>query len=393
MAKNFNITLQTNILFGEGRIREIGEIAAAYGKKAMLVTCRWPEVQKNSFHEIIKIIECAGVEVILYDKATPNPTVDSIEEAADIARQEQVSIVIGLGGGSAMDTAKGVSLCYAHEGGIWQYTYVSDIQLPIYADKLLPVIAVTTTSGTGSQVTPYCVLQDPKRKIKTCVAANNAMIPRVAIVDPELMVTMPPHITAATGFDVFAHAFEAYTYENSNPFIEVLALKTIALAVQNLKSACSDGNNLEIRGNMAFADTMAGLCISMNNTTMPHDIGQAIVGKSPNIPHGISVAMVYPEYIAYALSGCIQKFAKIARIFNNGLCEESDQIAAAELKEQVISWEKAIGVYTSGNALGFSEEVKTEVIEETVRNCPFITDICKLTRGEIAELIERIWTQ
>lgn len=393
MLSTFQAELKANIRFGEGIVSQIGTIAAEYGKTVMVVTCPWPAVQAPKFEEILAFLKEAGLRVVLYDRACPNPTSSSIDEAAAIAREEHVDFFIGLGGGSAIDTAKGAALMFAHPGSVWEYSYAVNMPRSINAEILKPVIAVTTTSGTGSQVTPYCVLTNSELRIKSCVIANYAMIPTLSIVDPELMYSMPPSITASTGFDVFAHAFEAYLDGNATPLIETLALQAIELVAQNLVEVYKDGSNRQCRYKMAYADTLAGLCITMNNTTMPHDIGQAIVGKEPRITHGQSLAVVYPEYIKFLLPLAETKLAKVARLFDASLQKVEDSIAAAKLGDIIIEWQKELRIYASGKSLGLSEEVMSAVIEETSRTCAFITNTVGLNHEEISQMISRIWNQ
>ena len=392
MQDTFSFELQANVIFGNGSAARIGEIAARYGKKAMVVTCPWPDVQRETFNTVLKSLKDAGVSIILYDRACPNPTTTSIDEASGIGRDEGIDLVIGLGGGSAIDTAKAVSLGFAHEGGCWPYTYAVEKSLPIFPEKLLPVIAVTTTSGTGSHVTPYSILQNPELRRKTCIVATKSMIPTVAIVDPELMLSLPPYQTAVTGFDVFTHAFEAYVNDNSNPVIETLALRAIEITVENLIKVYKIGTDLSARYWMAFADTLAGICITLNNTTMPHDIGQAIVGKCPDLTHGQSLALVFPNYLECAMPIKVREFAKIARLFDPSVRDASDLQAAAELKSLVIQWMSDLKIYASGSSLGLPESVIDDVIEETMATCPFLTKLGK-SRGQVTEIIWDIWRQ
>ena len=392
MLEKFLADIRANIVFGTGTSDRLGEITKQYGNRAMVVTCQWPDVQKDAFTKLLHSLEIEGVETVLFDRASPNPTTTSIDEASAIARTEKIDVVIGLGGGSAIDTAKAVALGFAHEGGVWPYTYAAGDYLPIFPEKLLPVIAVTTTSGTGSHVTPYSVLQSPQLHRKTCVAITKEMLPVVSIVDPELVYSLPANQTAVTGFDVFAHAFEAYTHDNSNPIIEALALQTISITLENLHKAYKNGMDATARYNMAVADTLAGLCIALNNTTMPHDIGQAIVGKCPRITHGQSLAIVYPEYLNYALPLKEREFAGVARLFDPSLRDASNHNAAGKLKELIIKWMRELDIFASGSSLGLPDNIKDEVIDETMDVCSFISGL-GMSRNQVSDMINAIWYQ
>ncbi|MCL1854150.1 MAG: iron-containing alcohol dehydrogenase [Clostridia bacterium] len=382
-----------NVLFGEGSVASAGEVALRYGRTAMVVTCPWPDEQVPQFKRVLRILEDAGIRVVLFNRARSNPTSALIDEAGAIAREERIDMVIGLGGGSAIDTAKGASLCYAHDGGVWQYTYAVDDPYPIFPEKLLPVIAITTTSGTGSHVTPYAVLQNTKLRVKTAVIATKGMMPNVAIVDPEQVVSLPPYQTAVTGFDVFAHAFEAYVDDHSNPFVELLALHAIKIAARNLVSAYKDGTDKQARYNMAIGDTLAGMCITLNNTSMPHLIGQAIIGKRHEITHGQSLAIAYPEFVDCALPFYESEMAKVARLFSPTLKHVNDGEAASALKGILIAWQRELGILTSAAELGVSEEDKEAVLEETLRTCAFLTQKARQSRAQVSAMINRIWYQ
>ena len=223
--------------------------------------------------------------------------------------------------------------------------------------------------------------------------ATNAMIPAVAIVDPELMLSLPPYLTAVTGFDVFAHAFEAYVHDNSTPFIETLALRAIEITAENLVAVYKNGKNRQARYNMAYADTLGGMCIALNNTTMPHDIGQAIVGKYPGITHGQSLALVYPVYLDYAVLFSESEIAKLARIFDKSLAGVSDAVAASALKNILIKWQRELGILNSCDGLGIPEDLMDDVIEETMKICAFLTKKAGQGREQVAAIVNKIWHQ
>jgi len=246
-----------------------------------------------------------------------------------------------------MDTAKAIAVEATHPGTAWDYLF---FKTPPTA-KTLPIIAVSTTSGTGSQVTQVAVMTDTKTKTKSAIYST-FVYPKVAIVDPELMVTMPPHITASTGFDAFCHAFESYLHPAASPYTDMLALEAIRTVAKILPQVVKDGSSIEGREAMAWADTLAGLCIANAGVTLPHGIGMTISGHCPQIMHGESLAVTYPEFTRFTFSCAIRQFADMGRIFDPSLRNLPDEEAAARSCEVLDAFMKKIGMWLSLKGLG-----------------------------------------
>ena len=239
--KDFNYYQPTEIRFGQGRLNEIGEIVAQYGKRCLLVTVPSFPALEPVFQKVKDLLKEAGVDVAHFDGVIPNPTTASITAGADMAKQHKADVVLGLGGGSSMDSAKAIAVEASHEGTCWDYLWFRDTQP---TENTLPVIAVSTTSGTGSQVTQVAVVTNPAEKCKSAIY-NPLVYPKVAVVDPDLMLTVPEHITASTGFDVFTHAFETYIHCNASPYTDMMAVEAVSIVVENLPSLVKDGNDIK----------------------------------------------------------------------------------------------------------------------------------------------------
>src|ERR1035437_9763750 len=220
---NFENSVPVKVIFGFGKLETIGVHTKACGKKALIVTTG-PFFKENGLVDrIIGYLKAEGVDSEYYYAISPNPHLEEAQAGADFARQTGCDVVIGLGGGSAIDAAKCIAVAVAQGNDIWSYWMG---EKTIYA--ALPIIAVSTTSGTGSHITPYSVLTNPATNEKPG-AGSPLLFAKVAIVDPELMMTLPPKITAATGFDVLAHAIEAYTSIYATPFTELYCQKAISI--------------------------------------------------------------------------------------------------------------------------------------------------------------------
>jgi alcohol dehydrogenase class IV len=341
MINSFDHYNSTEVLFGCGRIKELGKIVAKYGKNCLLVTSPIiPETAKK-FFEASNILKKAGINVIHFDKVVPNPTTDGITEASILARSNKVDVVVGMGGGSPIDTAKAVAVEATHKGTCWDYLYFMKTQP---TEKTLPIIAVTTTSGTGSHVTRISVISNPKQKIKTALFSKY-IFPKVSIVDPELMLSMPKRLTAATGWDVFCHAFESYIINSTTPISEVLSLEAIKVVKQYLPIAVQNGTDIDARTYMAYADTVAGLAFSNIGTTLPHGISAALGGMFGYIMHGEALAVIYPEFMEFTYKSSIKKFATLARIFDEKISKTDDNSTAEKSIKLVIDFLKSIGLF------------------------------------------------
>ena len=256
--------------FGAGKLETIGEHVKAYGSKALIVTTGPFFKESGLIERIVGYLKEAGVQSEVFMDVSPNPHSDEADKGAQIVKSTGCDVVIGLGGGSAIDAAKCIAVGAAQGEPIWPY-WIGEKD--IYA--ALPIIAVTTTSGTGSHITPYSVITNTKTNEKPG-AGGDVMYPKVAIVDSELMATLPKKITAATGFDVLAHAIESFTSNDATPFSDLYAQEAIKLVGGYLKRAIDDGKDAEARDAMALADTYSGTAIAIGVITMLLVLGSII---------------------------------------------------------------------------------------------------------------------
>jgi alcohol dehydrogenase class IV len=379
----FNYFQPTEIHFGSGRIAEIAEVVGRFGKRCLLVTT--PPVGKlaDIYGRVINLLKDGGIEVAHFDGVVPNPTTDCITAGSKMAQDLNAQVVLGLGGGSSMDTAKAIAVECTHEGPAWDYRWCSETQP---AEQTLPIVAVTTTSGTGSEVTQVAVLTNTARKDKSAIY-NSIIYPKVAVVDPELTLTVPPSITAQTGFDVFTHAFESYLHPSASPYTDRMALEAIRLVTENLPTAIKDGNNLRAREGMAWANTLAGLCIANAGVTLPHGIGMTIGGYCPQVAHGQALAIVYPEFTRYTYPYAVAQFATMGRIFDPSLENETVEIAAEKSCQVLDAFLKEIDLWLSLERLGVTKE-EVALIADHSRVLPDYQNNPRVaTRDEIYEIL------
>lgn len=381
--KQFNFHQSTQILFGRGRIQELSEIVIKYGKRAMLVTGPVPALEKQ-YNTIKSMLTNAGVELVHYDGVIPNPTIETISAGAIIAKEFGAEVIIGLGGGSSMDAAKAISVEATHEGTCWDYLFYKSPQPD--RDRLLPVIAVTTTSGTGSQVTQVAVVTNTKERDKSALY-NNILYPDVCIIDPELMVTVPKFVTATTGFDVLCHAFESTINPGTGAYVDLLAWEAISIAVENLPKVLANLKDIDARERMAWADTLAGLCIANAGVTLPHGMGMAIGGMYPHVAHGEALAIVYPAFAEFTWKTAIPQFSKLGRILNPELNGATDQEAASRSPAEIIKFLKRIDLNKSLNQVYVPEDEIEMLAEQSMVLPDYKGNPRVASREEMIELL------
>jgi len=364
----FDYHQTTEIIFGRERIKEAGLIAAGYGKKVLLVTTPPANKDLKSLYDrTMKILKNEGLEVEHFSGVLPNPTVECITEGADMAIRFEADVVVGLGGGSSIDAAKAISVEATHFGNSWDYLFFKEPQPD--KDKLLPVIAITTTSGTGSHLTQVSVVTNTEERNKSALF-NNILYPEVAIVDPELMLTVPEFVTACTGFDVFCHSFESILNPKGGIYIDLLAWEAIRIVLDSLPDLVNDLNNIDLRERMAWADTLAGLSIANAGVTLPHGMGMAIGGMYPHVAHGEALAIVYPACMDYTKEAAIPEFSKLASVFNPSYAELPAKVAAGKAVEEIKSFLKKLGLDKSLSEIGMPENE----IEKLATQCMVLPD-------------------
>ena len=303
----FEFSLPTRVLYGIGVIDQLRDAVAPYGRRrallvtdAVLVQAGLAERVKAGFRQTA--IEIAGV----YDQVPPNSTIRTVEDCAALGRAQNCDLIIGLGGGSVLDTAKVANILIVKGGQVQDHmgAYL------LGQTKLLPLMLIPTTAGTGSEVTKVAVIADPEHDVKLPFAETQ-FLPDLAILDPALTCTMPPKLTAATGMDALTHAIEAYVGKEWSPAADGLALHAIRLIRDNLLLACARPDDLPARGAMLVASCLAGVAFSHSMVGMVHGISHALGGVY-HIPHGLANALVLPEVMTYNLESRPDRYADIA---------------------------------------------------------------------------------
>jgi alcohol dehydrogenase class IV len=302
----FLLMYPTCIIFGRGVIKELGKELSSLGKKALLVTGRSSMRKTGILDRVTEIIKREGISVDLFDRVEHDPCLETVNQGVKAAREKNSDIVIGLGGGSAMDAGKAIASLVKQSGTIWEYHAGKKIER-----EGLPFVAIPTTAGTGAEITNNSVLTDKKKTIKKSIRSPY-MIARVTLVDPELTLFLPSQVTAYTGMDAFTQALESYVTRTSNPITDILALQAIEIIFQNLPQAVANGKDAKIRENMALGSLLSAMAFSNSGLGAVHGLAHPI-GAQFDVPHGLACAILLPHVIGFNLISRREKFAQIAK--------------------------------------------------------------------------------
>jgi choline dehydrogenase len=334
------------IVHGAGAIARVGELVAELGvTRPMLVT------DKGVVAAGLADTTLAHLEdAVLFDDVRPNPDIELVGRASAVYRESGCDGLVALGGGSSMDTAKSVGVEVVHGGSIVEFEYGGT---PL-TKRIPPLVAVPTTAGTGSEATLWAVITDPERKIKFNVGGTPLIGAHVALVDPELMLGLPPAITAATGMDALSHAIECYTCDYHQPFNDAVALLAIELVGRWLRVAYDDGGNLEARTNMAHAATLGGLAYGTESAGAAHAMSQS-AGGVHECPHGALTARVLGPVCEYNAPAAPERYARIAQGLGVDVHGLSPLEAAVAGVDEVYRLTDDVGI-PSMEELGFSED-------------------------------------
>lgn len=311
-------------LIGNGVLEESKQYIKSCGEKALVVTGKHV-VKSNMMSELKKALDDISIKYEIFDEITGEPTNLMIEDGVKRYKDSACDFCIGIGGGSPLDSAKAIAAMITNEGKIEDYNgRVIEKTIP-------PVVAIPTTSGTGSEATQFTVITDVKNDVKMLLKGEY-LIPKIAIVDPRYTYSAPKSITAATGMDALTHAIEAYTSKKALPITDSLAVSAVKRIIKYLPIAFRDGTNERARCEMAIASYEAGICINNSTVTIVHGMSRPI-GALFHVPHGISNAMLLSKCLEFALDGTYEKFGNLGREAGFASKEDSDMAAAESFVE------------------------------------------------------------
>lgn len=298
----------TKLVYGQGVLRELPEQLKAMGASSVMLVCDQGIVKAGIAEKVADLIrKTEGVKFCLFDKIMANPLDTIMDEGFEFATENNVDVVVGLGGGSSLDSAKGIALLMTNGGKLREYL----MEGKEVSRKIAPTICIPTTAGTGSEVTRTVVATDHVTRFKDGFKNPDTIVASLAILDPELMLTLPSKIMAACGMDALTHAIESYTSWKANPVTDSLNLQAIKLVGKNIRKAFAQPANLDAKGRMLLASCMTGIAFDQAGLGIAHCMGHPLGGLY-DVPHGVACAMTLPVTMQYNLISCPEKMAEIA---------------------------------------------------------------------------------
>jgi len=354
LFNSFSFELPTKIEYGIGAVRKLaGALDELKATKVLVVTDKGIETS-GLLAGVTNQLGQDRPDFEIFCEVEPNPKDYNVSQGTKLAQRLQADCLVAIGGGSPIDCAKAIAVLATHGGEPREYEDQNKI-----SGEVLPLIAIPTTAGTGSEVSFSSVITDSRRKFKFSIH-HTKIAPRIALLDPELTATMPPALTAATGMDALTHAVEGYTAKGSGPLADAAALYAIELIATYLKSAVFDGRNMEARGGMLLGSVLAGISFSHSDVAAVHCLAEALGGKY-DTAHGVCNAVVLPAVMEFNLAYCINKYARIAAAM--GIAYDTPQDGARRAVEAVKKIAREVNLPDFGS-LG----IKTEDIEELAYN-------------------------
>ena len=357
---SFDYHNPVELIFGEGAFNRLGEFVMSAQRRALLVTGRTAARKHGYLDRAVVMLRDAGAQVSVYDEIPPNPTDDIVDAGGRLAREEGCELVVGLGGGSAMDAAKGIAIAATHEFPIREFLMPDESgnkRMP--TDATLPIICATTTAGTSSELTPFAVITTKEGREKAAIAGPQ-IFPRVGICDPELTYHIPPRTTAATGVDVLCHAVEGYISTAAGPLTDLAAQEAIRLVGQYLPRLASDADDKQARHYLSLANVFAGIPLSNCGGSVMHALQHPVSAHYPEVAHGEGLAALMIAYAETCWEALPDKFARVSALLG-GPTEAS---ALAEVFEQLLD---KVGMNLKLSQLGVQQDMLERIADDALR--------------------------
>jgi len=327
---NFNFYAPPRVIFGSGELSNLHKNTMP-GKKALLVISNGKSTKDNGYlHRTENELKNAGVEYVIFDRIEPNPLRTTVMTGAATARENECDFIVALGGGSVMDASKAIALMATHEGDLWDYISGGTGKGNAFTEKPIPIVAITTTAGTGSEIDRWGVITNAETNEKVGLGTEGTF-PVLSIVDPELMISVPPKFTAYQGFDALFHSVEGYIGKFTNLMSDMFAITAIENVGRNLAKAVKNDNDMEARTRVAFGNTLSGYVMEVGSTSSQHSLENTMTGFFPELPHGAGLIMLSEAYFTFFINKHVadQRFVRMAQAMGlENAREPMDFIAA-----------------------------------------------------------------
>jgi alcohol dehydrogenase len=374
--QTFGFYIPTVSLMGVGCAQETGPQAKALGATKLLIVTDAGLARMGVAGQIKSMLEQAGLDAFVFDGAEPNPTDNNVHDGVKVYQDNGCDGIVSLGGGSAHDCAKGIGMVVGNGGHIRDFEGVNKSTKP-----MPPFLAINTTAGTASEMTRFCIITNTETHVKMAIV-DWRCTPNIAINDPKLMVAMPPALTAATGMDALTHAVEAYVSTIATPITDACAIKAIELIADYLRPAVANGENMEARDKMAYAEYLAGMAFNNASLGYVHSMAHQL-GGFYNLPHGICNAILLPAVCEFNMLANPKRFAQIAAALGEKV-DGLSEIAAAEAAITAIRKLSAdVGIPSGLKALNVKEEDLKVMAQNAQKDACMLTNPRKATLEQV----------
>jgi len=384
ISQNFNFfPVPTDIHFGCGMVRSLPERLGALGaRRAMLITD--PGVRAAGvLDQVTRVLQEAAVDFAVCDKVKPDSGSALIDETVAEAKAAGADSIVGNGGGSSLDTAKAVAALATNAGSALEYVGLHKIR-----NRPLPMIAIPTTAGTGSEVTLWSVFTDETRAVKAAIGSI-LIYPAVALCDPDLTLGLPPNVTAATGMDALAHAIECYTNNNCQPISGALALRAMELIGRYLRSAVLNGGNRQARYGMMLASTMAGIAMNPTRLGLAHALAMPLGSWDLRVPHGVVLAITLPNVMEFNYRAEPDRFVDVARALGEAVDGLPRRAAAARSVSAVRELAADIGIPKGLGEFGVCAKHVRPVVDEAMKSGNVPVNPRRTCAEDLARILEQ----
>ena len=337
----FTFSMPTTALFGAGKLNELhtqinSPMGVVHGKKALIVISNGKSTRTNGYLDRLEgELDQAGVQYVIFDKVAANPTKPVVEEGGCFARDNGCDFIVALGGGSVMDAAKAIGLMAANGGDLWDYVMFGSGKKQMFQNPSLPIVAITTTAGTGSETDGAGVITNPETNEKTGVFGPGAY-PVLAIVDPELMVSVPAKFKAYQGFDALFHSTEGYISAARNEFSKMVAAEAIRNVARNLAASIREPENMEAMSAVALGSYLSGIQMAVGSCTSAHPLEHALSAYHEELPHGAGLIMISKAYYSHFVEkhACDERFVEMAKLMGMEHAEKPEDFITALVRLQ-----------------------------------------------------------
>ena len=387
---NFNFNNPTNLYFGAGALNELGSLAMP-GKKAIVLISNGKSTRENGYLDrTLAQLDKAGVQTAVFDKIMENPIREVIMEGAAFAKENGCDFIVALGGGAVLDSSVAISAMSTNDGDLWDYVTGGTGKGQPLVNKGLPIVTITTTAGTGSEMNCWGVISNLETKEKIGFG-DPSLTPVIAIVDPELMLTVPPKYTAFQGFDALFHNTEVMMSKGVNILSETIALSAIENIAKYLPRAVKDGKDLEAREHIAYGSTMAGITMQLTSTTAQHSMEHAMSAYHHNLPHGAGLIMISKAFAEYFIErhACDSQFIKMAKAMGVPNADKPEDFITA-----LVALQEACGVADlkmSDYGIEKSECMTLAVNARETMGGLFLANPCELNDEDCAGIFEKAY--